>query len=621
MGALKAQSNPKVLVVSQQGQVYPDGCLYVYADSTNIADVFEVIQLQQKGRFKAIPLHDYNFGNTSTIQWICMRVRNASLISEFVYSLPFPYFSQIELFEVRQGQVRSLGTAGELFPFQQRPYPSKTIAFPLSIQPHETIDYFLMIDKRGENLQVDISIWDYNTFGQHTRYEYMAWGIFAGVLLFLFLVNGFIYWVNRDDIFIWYNLFLLASIFYQWTDVGFSFQYLWRDWPSVNRFNPEYLATWLIMFSQSHFMQRFIGLSRSNSRVYDPLNKALKVLLGALVLFVILPLAMPTQLAAYRIVANLTFIFVIVFTTLAVWAVVEQLYRKDKSRMVVFYAYALLIQMVGNVIIIVLSANESSGTISVSLKPYTVAICTLMVDVVVFSYGLVYRYNLLHLRSRDLQWSILQSQQKRSQKVIDTLEEERRRIAQDLHDEVGATLATAKGYLSMAHKQHKQQAQDLLTAQQLLDKASEDLRTISHNLMPKQFERIGLASVLDESIRKMSKHSTVSFNYLIIGDEIRLPRSLSIQIFRIAIELIDNVLRHANATDATIQLVYHGSYLNLVVEDNGKGFDSDDEQNGLGLRNLRNRAAYIHADISMDSSESGTTVILEVPFPNQPHHL
>jgi len=98
-----------------------------------------------------------------------------------------------------------------------------------------------------------------------------------------------------------------------------------------------------------------------------------------------------------------------------------------------------------------------------------------------------------------------------------------------------------------------------------------------------------------------------------IGQPQKLNREAETLIFRIVNELVGNVQKHAKATEATVQLVYHDTFLNLIVEDNGIGFHTHQGE-GVGLRNLRTKAEYLNAELSIDTNERGTSVILTIPF-------
>jgi len=151
----------------------------------------------------------------------------------------------------------------------------------------------------------------------------------------------------------------------------------------------------------------------------------------------------------------------------------------------------------------------------------------------------------------------------------------------------------------------------LQKSQGFLDKAAEELRAISHTLMPKNFNKIGLSKTIRESIRKMDNEK-MRIDFISLGNERKLDDESEMLIFRMFTELIRNIEKHSGATEVTIQLIYHEEFLNLIAEDNGRGFDHNSPE-GRGLTNLYARADYLKGEILIDSSEHGTSVILTVP--------
>jgi signal transduction histidine kinase len=169
-------------------------------------------------------------------------------------------------------------------------------------------------------------------------------------------------------------------------------------------------------------------------------------------------------------------------------------------------------------------------------------------------------------------------------------------------------LSTAIGYVSsVLRKPDVRDTYPLLTeARLLLDRAVENLRTVSHNLMPKNFAQLGLAKSLAETIDKVSATTTISFQYIVAGQERRLDTSLEVQIFRIAVELINYTVANASATQATLQLVYGETSLVLLAENNG----SSPPQ----YTNIQSKVAFIHGTIDVDISPDGVTTIVDIPY-------
>ncbi|MFD2573550.1 two-component regulator propeller domain-containing protein [Spirosoma soli] len=196
-------------------------------------------------------------------------------------------------------------------------------------------------------------------------------------------------------------------------------------------------------------------------------------------------------------------------------------------------------------------------------------------------------------------------------RVLQAQEEERQRLAADLHDDLGATLATIKVQMeTVPCSEH-----ELRKFVSLMEKAIRDLRLISHNLMPPEFNKLGLTENLREVIRRLEVSDHTKFLFVTFGQERRLEAEAELVIYRIAIELINNALKHAKARTITIQLLFHPEMVSLMVEDDGLGSAAKASiEAGIGLRNVRSRANYLGADLMVDAGHKGTTITLTVPI-------
>ncbi|HET7897607.1 MAG TPA: ATP-binding protein, partial [Flavisolibacter sp.] len=194
--------------------------------------------------------------------------------------------------------------------------------------------------------------------------------------------------------------------------------------------------------------------------------------------------------------------------------------------------------------------------------------------------------------------------------IVDVQDAERKRIAEDLHDQLGGTLSAVKGMLSSAPE-----AAGTAQAQAVLDEACNDLRFIAHSLMPAAFAQQTLATAISELVQKANSHGKINISFLTHGDAVAINKQTELTVFRMASEMVQNVLKHSGAHKATVQLLYFDDGLQLMVEDNGHGFDNQAKSSGIGLKNLYSRAKYINATLTYDSGPEGTTAICIIPFP------
>lgn len=206
-----------------------------------------------------------------------------------------------------------------------------------------------------------------------------------------------------------------------------------------------------------------------------------------------------------------------------------------------------------------------------------------------------------------------------NERIIETQEAERQRIAADLHDELGGTLSTLRLRL-MNLRPHLEPAGilELEALQPLIHKSYADLRRISHNLMPPEFARMGLRNAVEQLVQNQPSRPT-RFSYFISGDEQRFSLDTELNVYRIVSEMIQNINKHARASQASVQLLYYPDKLSILIEDDGLGNQIElpsDEPMGIGLKSSRLRAEYIGAALWWDVGEGGTLVVLEIPYPH-----
>ncbi len=205
--------------------------------------------------------------------------------------------------------------------------------------------------------------------------------------------------------------------------------------------------------------------------------------------------------------------------------------------------------------------------------------------------------------------------------IIMAQENERKRIAQDIHDTLGSMLSAAKLNLSGLDADQApftaEQALKYRASLKLLDEVSAEMRNIAHNIMPAGLSKIGLPAAVKGLLDTLATPSGMTINYSVYGFEKRLTEELEISVYRILLELINNVIKHSRATLLTVQMIRYPDYINVVVEDDGIGFDrrrEAGEMKGMGLGNILSRVKYLKGVLDIDSKEgAGTTVVIEMP--------
>ena len=191
---------------------------------------------------------------------------------------------------------------------------------------------------------------------------------------------------------------------------------------------------------------------------------------------------------------------------------------------------------------------------------------------------------------------------------------ERKRIAQELHDSIGGNLAAIK--LQLNSNESKGENLHFLSINKQIDDTYEKVRELSHNLIPKKFGENNFCDVLEEYCNNIgnARNFSSSFNAHPRTEIDHLDEQLQIEVFKIIQELITNTIKHAKATSIELQLNLVNDVLNILFEDNGVGFIVEQNVNGIGFKNIKNRLDKISGTLHIDSMpKRGTIINIEIP--------
>jgi two-component system NarL family sensor kinase len=215
---------------------------------------------------------------------------------------------------------------------------------------------------------------------------------------------------------------------------------------------------------------------------------------------------------------------------------------------------------------------------------------------------------------------MLKQQELRSKAVIEAEEKERTRIAQELHDGVGQQLSAVKlnmssleSFIDMKNNDQKQLFKNAL---EIIDESVKEVRSVSHNMMPNTLLKSGLGTAVREFLNRISNNDKLKIEMEIHGLNERLESTTETILFRVLQEIVNNIIKHSQASTINIQIIRHEKELTLMVEDNGVGFDSKKVKgDGIGLQNIQSRIAYLNGNLNIDSHPGkGTTISIEVPI-------
>ncbi len=226
-----------------------------------------------------------------------------------------------------------------------------------------------------------------------------------------------------------------------------------------------------------------------------------------------------------------------------------------------------------------------------------------------------YKQNLQQQRITELE---TEKQLTATEAVLKGEEQERSRLAKDLHDGLGGMLSgikysfnTMKENLVMTPENH----QAFERSMDMLDSSIKEMRRVAHNMMPEVLVRFGLDVALKDFCNDINQSGALKLSYQSIGlDENQMEQTTAITVYRIVQELINNTMKHAAATTAIVQVTRSNDQISVTVEDDGKGFDTSilNQSKGIGWTNIQNRVDFLKGKLDVQASAGkGTSVLIE----------
>jgi len=248
-------------------------------------------------------------------------------------------------------------------------------------------------------------------------------------------------------------------------------------------------------------------------------------------------------------------------------------------------------------------------------------------------------YIILNIRKNKKITEILNNQRQQAAKsIIDEYEKIDNWIAKELHDDIGGSIAAIRlkmlQTLDVVKKAYEETVKlgnstfemDIVKLETLVNsRASEisslemvnrSIRQLSHSLAPVTFQGQSFISLIEYKITELfSVNHKVTIQFFPEDELNEIEENLKFNIYRILQNLSINIIKHANATEATIQVIGHKDHLNIIVDDNGDGFETNKTTDGIGLQLIKKRVFLKNGTIEINSQKGkGTTIIIDLPY-------
>ena len=585
---------------------YLDEVVSTFKDTSHSLTIQDLVTGQHLGQPCEVrsPGHLLNMGYSRDSWWLSWTLLNNTPDAQNLnLLLGSGIISSAKLYTVKDSMgyriIDSMPAIGLAHPYNPLHHDTRGWNYSLSIPPGKSVTYWLRANNEVASLRLSMELWDSAKLKSNTNLYNIGWGIFFGILMLTILGAVAVFVATRQKVFFYYASYIA----------------------SVIALNGVSLGLHLVLFQiENHFMAHcFVFISSVSaivtmllfSKTYLDLNSwapRLNYLIyfnyGVVGIMAFMWYLWPQDWEiSYWWIHLFTFLPLATLLTILI-VVVKQKPVPQQHRLYLIAFSPLIILSVG-------IALRNNGLIGHTfLFDFRMPV-SFAFEAIVFSYALAIRIRDMRNERESLLERVNIQQRKSFRAVIEATEKERKRVAEDLHDGLGQLLSTAKLNLTAIEGvEDTEEYKNINTSIAILDEACQEVRHISHNMMPGTLIRLGLVSAVREQARKINESGKILVTVSVSGFENRMDESREIAIYRVMQELLNNAIRYANATDITIRLEQQADGYLFTISDNGQGFDPRvlEKNKGIGWRNIQSRIDLLQGNIDLKTAPGKGTI-------------
>lgn len=627
---------PVVVLPDKNEQVHLEHKLAYFQDSLANRRITDILQLANTDAFQPVATPVPNFGFVTGVRtakpvWLRLHIQNPSAQQQnWLAEIDFWCFDEIQLFVV-DSQNRIMSTSpiiGWKTPVGQRLRHHRYYWFPFTIPQQQAVTTYLRIFKRRGTQIVPVSLVRESAYESMSQKNYLFWGGVLFTLAFVSVMSLIFFLITLDRIYSKYIFCLLGLIGFFVINDGFLNQFAFEAQFWLPRQNVYFLFPLILFYSQLTFVRTFLTLRDTPSYRWHTVGSIVLwsglACLSTLVVERFISFSPATELVLIRIFSVIYWLPMPVIVAYIVIGIVRNYHRKEAwlylTAVIPFYTLNL-----GQVF-----ANFGLMPTYEPVANFVYYALAALLEVLVLTFGLAYRYKMDRdqterlIKERTVQQKRTYEAEVQTLAIKNSLLVEKERIARDLHDNVGAHLAFV--VTNLTHISDQVEKQPKLNGRQW----SDQLRTIvSYTREAVKLLRETIWAIHQESFtveefserlnqyinRYVQETDGLHVDVLVTGASgQRLTSTQVLNLFRIVQEALNNVIKHAGATQAMVRMqVGAGGRINLRVHDNGCGFtwaNGVSEQH-YGLQNMKTRAEELGGTFRVFADE-GTTVEVEI---------
>lgn len=575
------------------------------------------------------------FGHIRKPFWLKFQLINSDTIDRnLIFEIVDPHLFEMHFHrELESGKFRSdtLFNTDNFFKraqFQENNGQlHRNLQFHFTLAARDTSDCFLYFPASKFSHNVRMHLWDedYRMGQQQYSENYILLAFFLLCIIYLLLL-GVAISITKFNYFWYYFLYVFLGAFIVFCDLGLGYRYLWPRWSYAQQISIFLILNLYLIFG-TLFVRRYFN-TRNVFKKIDQALLVIMVIAGGVIPFTFLMPVIDNILYSHILSTSVNILYIA--TCVLFFCLFFMSYFSSQKIFpgIFLFGFSLhgLSIIIGNLQDVgLVKAGSVSGYLMSIGHPLTIHLqiafmVGMLLEMSVIFYLAIKRFARLYKQNNISLQNLATQKQKTMNAMVVGIEKERERWSHELHDGLGVRLSLLKQELQMlsSHFTQPVKAEDKLgLIIDELDTAHQDLRNISHNIMPKSLHKLGLRSAIEELLYRLRLvDNALEVNFFPHADLEGIPRFSQQQLYHIVQELLNNMIKHSQATEINLQFVQHQDQMILTMEDNGQGFDVNRAyRNGIGLKNIKNRVSVLAGKFLVDSAPGrGTLISVEIPL-------
>jgi len=503
-----------------------------------------------------------------------------------------PHINYLKCWIVKKDSiVKSFTLTGDNTVFSTRQIPTTSFLFTINNKEYIDCDIVIAADKRFTKLDLPITFCSQAYYiKQHNEYS-LVFGITMGFCMLLFLLNIYLFTSLRKSFYAWYSLYLLLIVVYLCANSGFFFEYITPNFPIIN----DALRPAIFCFIELPMLLFFIDLLDIKTKYPKLYLVNIRAVFIYFLAFVIALLSLSG--GGYERQGFLLKLSSYIVLPFLVLSLLQSIYFVVKK--IPFSIFFLLSFLCFSFFLSIYSMNQKE-LIGNNFFTKNANYLAIVSEAFLATFLLVWQYKYYRDQAMQLQQQNIAIQQDIFNETAAWQEKEMQRISSLLHDTVGANL----GFLRLEIDNLLVNETDKRNITEHIARIGNEVRTMSHSFSPIILKDKGLYNAINDTVKLINNNSSIDLQFEWLGSKDSLSLQYQIIVYRIIQELLQNILKHAKASNAFLQVLIEEKLISIYVEDDGIGVAAPAQNKGVGLKSIENLVQLLRGSCRIESSEA-----------------